>query len=555
MFLRLILMLLALLAAPAMAGTRAVFADQGERPLTVEIADNGDASGELTSGHRFVLRSGQAYIVEERWTGPIVTQVEDLAAIAAERHPPSVLAGEAPATTSWLVERGTELVNGRRGRAFFNRGSNELALVVSVDPVLARLAAIYRQMLSAEALLGQVEWQWPEATIANMRTDAELIGTGMPLKYWQSNLRSVETIAISREAVALPAEPESRAALRARLAREAAERGGSPSPDDMISRAVFAGGRLYLLSENGSLSSLAEGDRARARLDPGEPVLDICVEGGALLVLTGQRNDGARWTLRRWQGGQWQGVRSVDRAGDLMVALSCTAEAMILLTNRRLIDMRGGDDRGVDLRGGPIRTLVNAVVHATPDAVFVGINAGEWGGGLKRIDRRTGRIDTIERNATGGLCDGPLNTQCDPVQGIVTMPWRPECVAAAIGLIHMMAHGRIASVCPSGVEQLYAAAADIDPENARSAEDASRGRYGSVAFFGIAAVDGALVAAGHNGLYRIGAIGQASHRRWPRFVDVDGVLVTFAEPGFVLVLTGINGRASLSGAVPMLVAR
>ena len=38
-------------------------------------------------------------------------------------------------------------------------------------------------------------------------------------------------------------------------------------------------------------------------------------------------------------------------------------------------------------------------------------------------------------------------------------------------------------------------------------------------------------------------------------VNVGELKVSFAIPGIVLVLTGINGRASISDAVPMLVPR
>jgi hypothetical protein len=80
--------------------------------------------------------------------------------------------------------------------------------------------------------------------------------------------------------------------------------------------------------------------------------------------------------------------------------------------------IRAGARQAALRLSGPIQALVTAAVHVTPQAVFVGLNAGEWGGGLKRIDRRSGGVETIERNTTGGLCDGPLNTDCDPVQGL-----------------------------------------------------------------------------------------------------------------------------------------
>jgi hypothetical protein len=41
----------------------------------------------------------------------------------------------------------------------------------------------------------------------------------------------------------------------------------------------------------------------------------------------------------------------------------------------------------------------------------------------------------------------------------------------------------------------------------------------------------------------------------PAFREVDGIRIADSIPGVMLVLTGINGRVALSGAVPLLVAR
>ena len=49
--------------------------------------------------------------------------------------------------------------------------------------------------------------------------------------------------------------------------------------------------------------------------------------------------------------------------------------------------------------------------------------------------------------------------------------------------------------------------------------------------------------------------GTATRIKLPRFTRIEGLLVSFALPEFVLVVTGINGRASLSGAVPIMAVR
>jgi len=585
-----ILLLLALLPAAAAGGTRATFIDEMGFRQTIVIADNGDLDVELRARGRLIVRDGRAYIVEERLTGPLVTPLDELEAAAREPRPaplprsPEVQAAmdaamedleaavddmsvpdEGPAVPTAsrprpsrpaLVRRDGIEVNGRTGRGYYlpaNDFQGEVAFaVISDDPALAAIGAAFRQGLEAEKIIQRLTWEGPSPP---PETDAEslaILASGTPIQYYDTRLRDVERAAIP--SIPLPAEPESGAALRTRLAAEAADDNAPPAPERMASRAIFAGGRLYLVAGNRRLLSLAEGESSLTSHDLGEPVLDACVQGGEPLVLTGATQGATAWTLRRLRAGQWQAERTIARENDEPVALACSAEGAFLLTSGRFLDLTQARAKILQLRGGLIQALVTAAVHVTPQAVFVGLNAGEWGGGLRRIDRRSGQIETIERNATAELCDGPLNTACDPVQGLAPIPWRPNCVAAAIGLIHMLAHGRLTAVCPDRVEQLYAATEGEleDPERAR---EAARGGYGSIAFFGIAATGDDLLAVGHNGLHRLAADGSATHVPLPRFTRVDDLLVSFALPDVVLVVTGINGRASMSGAVPIMAIR
>jgi hypothetical protein len=102
---------------------------------------------------------------------------------------------------------------------------------------------------------------------------------------------------------------------------------------------------------------------------------------------------------------------------------------------------------------------------------------------------------------------------------------------------------------------MFVGAGGFDPSNPREAAAAAKGSYGSVAFFGLAATDTALIAAGHNGLYRIDSTGAGTRRPWPRFTEVDGILVSFVLPDVVLVLTELNRRASVSGSAPLMAVR
>lgn len=553
-----LILLLALIPVPAAAGTRATYGTTLSRPIVVEVADNGDISATLPGSRRLAVIGGRAFIVEERLTGPLVTRLDDLADLAAHRQEPAAEPGAPAGSAPPIVQRGTAEVGGRSGRAWFiagatGRQAERPLAVIGDDRALTMLGPAMRRVFEAQLVLSRSEGGVPPSLGSLEEALLRLLDQGVPLSFFDWNLRTVEQVPIDAASIALPAEPESAEGLRRRRAAEAQENESPPNPGRAISRAIFAEGRLWLLAEQGGLSSLAEGERARRIEDPGGKVLDLCAAGDSPLALTGERA-GARWTVRRLEGGAWRTVRAISRSGDTPIALSCGAGGEMLLTSSRLIDLSGASP-ALHLAQPLQPPLFVVTAHVTPEAAWLGINVGEWGGGLLRIDRRSGEVRTIERNATGGLCDGPINTACDPVNGIATIPWRPRCVAAAIGLIHLAAHGRIASICPQGIEQLFVASDAIDPGNPRNVAEAASGGIGSVAFFGLAATRGALLAIGHDGLYRIEASGAGTRRPWPRFAEVDGVLVSFALPDVVLVMTAINGHMSLSGITPLMAVR
>ena len=224
-----------------------------------------------------------------------------------------------------------------------------------------------------------------------------------------------------------------------------------------------------------------------------------------------------------------------------------------LLTSRRLIGV-GKDStlHTVNLSGKLHPGLVSASLDDGSD-FFVAINAGEWGGGIQRIRKDTGEVAAVEKNANGELCGGPLNSDCDPVNGIAAEPWNPNCLAAAVGLVHMMAHGTIVEVCGDKIRSLY-----TKPYPSNMWAGRLKGRTPpreTVAFFGLTSSGGSLWAVGVDGLYRIDQSGAATFTPLPRFRTIGGIDVSFDNPQVVLVMTSANERHSVSGRVPMLVPR
>ncbi|MGJ4886330.1 hypothetical protein [Bradyrhizobium sp. HKCCYLR1023] len=387
-----------------------------------------------------------------------------------------------------------------------------------------------------------------------------------------------------------------------------------PGPDRIssIQRAVFAEGRLWLLDTGGRLSSMAGGGE-RSDVATPEPVIELFVQDGRVAIVTCPQEfcvpwtSVERWTVRRRDGDGWGTVANIATKGEKFVAATST----LLLTDSRMIDLTGGelaetaltssstssraaprplnegkdfrfggaimlleDGRTIDLTEGmpweaaplmpssnqtlarkkPLRRSPAASVLLTAKHVFVGYNAGEWGGGLQRIDRITGIVSDID-DVEGDLCGGKLNPECDPVNGIAIIPWKPHCIAVAVGLIHMAAHGRIVEVCDASMRQLYQHVIQAPTDQTPDGRTRISWFAQTTAFFGLQRQGEDLLAMGHDGLYRIGQGDVVRQIPFPNFKPIDGVAVSFDIPGLVLLLTTANRRFSVSGSTPMLVPR
>jgi len=230
--------------------------------------------------------------------------------------------------------------------------------------------------------------------------------------------------------------------------------------ESSVTRAVFSNGRLWLLSTNDKLSSMRPGQDSRVEEALPEPALDLCLRDGRPQVVTCPADACSVWTLRRWTSGTWSKEATVMSRGEKLIAMSCATEGTALLTSQRLIDVVGAHTSEVNL-SQEVTARVAATVHATSDHLFVGINNGEWGGGLRRIDRRTGQVTTVQPQTTKEPCDEPLDARCDPVNGIVASSWKPGCLVAAIGLVHFRPRGRLVEICGDTVQRLYTGRLEI----------------------------------------------------------------------------------------------
>jgi hypothetical protein len=315
---------------------------------------------------------------------------------------------------------------------------------------------------------------------------------------------------------------------------------------------------------------MTEGQDTRTPEALPEKVYDLCFRDGRPAVITGAE-DQSSWTLRQRSDDSWPVTAIIRRKREEgLYALDCSGSGFTVLTSDRLIDLEGNGQRSVKLSGKMAVGRVTSTYRSS-DQLFVGKNAGEWGGGLSRIDLRNGRIRADWRGRIIGDERAPVEkfscdrlNSCVAVNGITADPWKPACIVVAFGIVHLgVSFGSLAEICGTLVQPIYYKSACGDwhwtPEECA---ERSRGMglpegvpVVSVAFFGLAREGDTLWAVGNDGLYGIGSGGTEHFVPRPQFKDFGGIHVSYDLPQFVLVLTTINQRRSVSGAVPLLVPR
>lgn len=299
-------------------------------------------------------------------------------------------------------------------------------------------------------------------------------------------------------------------------------------------RIVFAQGRLWIVAKDGHVWSVKPGDTAARHEAVRTPAEDICVRDGAPLVATCSAHSCATYLFRSYVGGGWSTVASLD-TGDSIWRMSCSHEAISLLTNRRVIQIVDGQIRRAG-GGWQPRIGTHTSFLARGDSAFIGLDSGEWGGGLLRVDMATGKPTKVESHASGGLCGKPLDAGCDPVNALEVSPWNPDCIVAAIGLMHLSRHGRVVEVCGDQIETIYEAKIEARIND-----------LGTEPFYGLARAGNVLWALGPRGMYRIEKGSTTVKREVPPFHDLGGIRVSFEIPGLIVARGDLLERSAHAG--------
>jgi hypothetical protein len=333
---------------------------------------------------------------------------------------------------------------------------------------------------------------------------------------------------------------------------------GDPVLGDRITGGVVFEGKLWLRGAiisredvSGGLVSLNLADESR-RVQFERGVLDI------------KKADHDLWVMRRTSLADREFVLSVwrkDKFEDLAMFSSSKKDEPIALVNTargptvlcmQTIRMLAADDRTWKLvklkgklRGGFQVTVASPL---SGNSIYVGFNTGEWGGGLQRVDLRTGVVTNVERRETKELCAGPLNSDCDPVTGVIPDPRNKDCVLATVGLVHMLSHGWILRVCGENVSLVF--------EKSEMVDDFRGGKMKMTeAFFGLVSAEyGGFWGINSEALYRFGADGNIKEEHaLPKLKRLSGFLINRELPGVIVLGTDANWAVSVSGYTPLVI--
>jgi hypothetical protein len=331
--------------------------------------------------------------------------------------------------------------------------------------------------------------------------------------------------------------------------------GGDPTLGERIAKGVVFDGRLWL---RGTMSSHNDASGALVSFGMESNSRKVHFENGVFDVV---RSNHDLWVLRRGSEknhitiSQWHNLTFDDIAEfessdkDDPIALLVSNGTIFVLSPHRIREFaretktwRVTDLRG-KLRGG---VQVSLAAPDAYDSIYVGFDEGEWGGGLQQINLANGLVTDIERRDSKKICDGPLNSDCDPVTGVIRDPRNKDCVLASVGLLHLsMAHGRILRVCGQQVTVVSEMPLPTSSEKWKLTEP----------FYGLApAVDDGFWGITSRALYHFKPDGTKEKAYpLPKLKRVSGIYLSRELPGAIVLMTDVNWAVSTSGYTPLVI--
>ncbi|MDB5429867.1 MAG: hypothetical protein JWP35_983 [Caulobacter sp.] len=310
---------------------------------------------------------------------------------------------------------------------------------------------------------------------------------------------------------------------------------------------------LWALSEGGALSRIDLAGRTRTVVISAD-VTDLRKVGGRVTILYGA---GKARRLAAWDGQRFvDGPPPGNWGDDAPWMIVSGGPTPVLLSATRAWKQRP-DGRWLSVRlqlpqstGG---MWTSSLVSTDGRLAYIGVDRGEWGGGLLRISLATGKGEWAGRSClTGNLdadnCKPAQGALFEGVHGIIADPDHPGCLLAAMGLSHMMSSGALVRLC--GDRPVIALRHKVElPPPPPGYQNV--GGDGDEAFFGLAA-------SSHGGWWAVTQMAAYHEPGGARvlmptpFDNIGGVRLGRLGPGAVFVVTMSRAHKSLAGATPLL---
>lgn len=272
-------------------------------------------------------------------------------------------------------------------------------------------------------------------------------------------------------------------------------------------------------------------------------VVDICAVGEARQLVALVKQQERDFHIQEWTGARWVAGARLPIVQDLIrepyrspPRLACD-DKIYVMTPEQLVEIGGSRFRQLRLEPTiePDFADYHLLLHA--DALWVGVDAGEWGGAIRRIDLATGQVQTIFKEVWPGICSGPLSKDCDAIFAMAPSPWNRDCIVVAAGSMPTIVKGRLLEVCGTRVTRLYFRRLDDDELWSMIKNDRMEGGEPAltVGYFGLAPGNGELLALGYDGIYRFQEPATPQISPLPKPENVGGFGVAEISPGVHLV--------------------
>lgn len=325
----------------------------------------------------------------------------------------------------------------------------------------------------------------------------------------------------------------------------------APSSSDSVRRirkVLASPGLLWLLDLDGNLYRLNLSDRRLVQDTGLGNVADLALSSSgdvAALTVRGKQ------TLILTYRSEWHETATLPTLpADTVLAFGFLGSRPAVLTTAAVfVEFKGGSwGRRALAPKTVLGSLQPSVAWTTDGSLYVGVNRGEWGGGLWRVSLATGQVNGIVRRTKGKPFTGPLDPSLDPVTAVIRDPTDGRCILAAVGLLHMgLQSGRVVRVCGDSVSVAFREPCPMQPGTPPAVASIC-----SIAVFGLTEAKNGFWAVTPYGVIRFDHLTVAERHQMPNLEDAGGVLLARDIPGILLIGTDVNWTASVSGMTPLI---